>query len=58
MASFVALACLIWCCSLVVLFCISADVGYIPWAVVVVVVVSVNLVLVTVIGVVGGRLPG
>ena len=44
-------------CGVVILFCISAEVGYIPW-VVVVVVLSVNLVLVTVIGVVGGRLSG
>ena len=56
MASFVALAFLIWCCSLVVLFCICAEAGYIPW--VVVVVVRVNLVFVAVIGVVCGRLSG
>ena len=56
MVSFVALVFLIWCCSLFVLFCISAEVGYIPW--VLVVLVSVDLVLVTVIGVVGGRLSG
>ena len=57
MASFVALAFLVWCCGVVVLFCIPAEVEYIPWAVVVVF-MSVNLVLVTVIGVVGGRLSG